>query len=313
MLTQLWTGLGGRLSDRVYGTLLSPALVFWTAGACAWLYAHVALDHWFAEIRRYTAWLTGVPGAVQFILVLGLLAVLIVSAAAVDAVVLPVLRLLEGYWPGLLRPFRRLLVRRVTRRHDRLAARWRELRSCPEELLNTEEIAELVRLDRRLHRIPVLPRQHMPTRLGNVLRSAESRPVRKYGLDSVACWPHLWMLLPDTTRNEIGTARARLDRAASGVVWGALLLVWTVWTWWAPPVAAIEVVICYLAAVRAATRYADLVEAAWDLHRRGLYTMLRWPLPETPAAEYEAGRAVTSYLLRGARGQTPVFTTNSPD
>jgi hypothetical protein len=307
VLTQLWTGLGGKLSERVLGALLSPALAFWTAGAVAWLYA-TAPARWLDEIRSRTENLTGAPGAVQLAIVLGLLAVLMVTSRAVDALALPVLRLLEGYWPRPLGPLRRALVGRTTTRRDRLTTRWRVLRSRPEEELNADEGAELVRLDRRLRRIPLLPRQHMPTRLGNVLRSAESRPVRKYGLDSVVCWPHLWLLLPDTTRGEIGAARNQLDRAASGVVWGALLLGWTIWTWWAPLAAATVAVLCYLATVRAATRYADLVEAAWDLHRNELYTTLRWPLPDTPAAEYEAGRALTSYLLRGARGQTPSFT-----
>jgi hypothetical protein len=310
MLTQLWTGLSSKLSDRVLAALLSPALAFWTAAGCAWLYAHTEPTDWFGEIRRHTAWLTGLPGAAQLLLVLGLLAVFLVSAQIVDALVLPTLRLLEGYWPSLLGPIRRLLVARVTRRHDRLAARWRALRSRPEDELDNDERAELVRIDRRLRRVPLIPQQRMPTRLGNVLRSAESRPVRKYGLDAAVCWPQLWLLLPEDTRAEIGAARRRLDRAAAGVVWGALLLVWTVWTWWAPAAAAIVVTVCYLATLRAATGYADLVEAAWDLHRSALYGALRWPLPATPAAEYDAGRAVTAYLLRGARGQTPVFTAN---
>jgi hypothetical protein len=313
MLTQLWTGLGSKLSERVLGALLSPALAFWTAGACAWLYAHVTLARWAAEIRKHTVWLIGMPAAIQLVVVLGLLALLIVTAQAVKALTLPVLRLLEGYWPRLLRPIRGRLVRRVKQRRDRQAARWRQLQARGEERLGAEELAELIRLDRRLRRIPLLPRQQMPTRLGNILRSAESRPVRKYGLDSVVCWPHLWLLLPETTRSEIGAARVQLDLAASGVVWGALLLIWTPWTWWAPPVAAIVMVVCYVATARAAMRYADLVEAAWDLNRGELYNTLRWPLPETPAAEYEAGRAVTSYLLRGARGQTPFFASSKRD
>jgi hypothetical protein len=89
--------------------------------------------------------------------VLGLLAVLVVSAQLVNALTLPALRLLEGYWPSPLGPIRRLLVGRVTRRRERLAARWRELRSRPEDQLGVDELAELVRIDRQLRRIPLLP------------------------------------------------------------------------------------------------------------------------------------------------------------
>jgi hypothetical protein len=311
MLTSLWTGLGGKLSDRVLAAILSPALAFWTVGGCAWLYAHVKPADWAAETHRRSAWLAGLPGSAQLLLVLGLLAVLFVSARLVDALILPTLRALEGYWPRSLGRIRRVLVGRTTRRYERLATRWRALRSRPEEQLDAAERTELVNIDRKLHRIPLLPDQRMPTRLGNILRSAESRPVRKYGLDAAICWPQLWLLLPEGTHGEIGAARNQLDRAASGVVWGTLLLVWTMWTAWAPAAAAIVVIVCYLATVRAAAGYADLVEAAWDVHRSALYEALRWPLPDTPAAEYEAGRAITAYLRRGSRGQTPTFTSAS--
>lgn len=309
MLTNLWTGLGGKLSERVVLALLSPATAFWAAGACAALFAHVPLSHWLLEIRRTTRGLTGAPSAVQLLVVLGLLALLFLSGRIVELFVVPVTRLLEGYWPRALSPVRRRLVRRLSRRRDLAARRWRELRLLPEESLGAEERAELIRLDRLLRRVPLQEQQRMPTRLGNVLRAGESRPVRKYGLDAVVCWCHLWLLLPDSVRAELGSARARLDRCVAGVIWGGLLLVWGGWTLWAIPGAVVVTAASYAAAVRAAVSYSDLVEAAWDLHRQALYASLRWPLPPHPESEYRAGRELTAYLLRGSRSTSPAFTS----
>jgi hypothetical protein len=54
--------------------------------------------------------------------------------------------------------------------------------------------------------------------------------------------------------------------------------------------------------------FADLVEAAFDLHRLELYRQLRWPLPANPADEREAGTQLTEYLVRGLSKPSPTFT-----
>lgn len=59
--------------------------------------------------------------------------------------------------------------------------------------------------------MPAHANRLMPTRLGNVLRAAESGVEDKYGIDPVPCWPALWLVLPDETRTEVTAARASLD------------------------------------------------------------------------------------------------------
>ena len=54
--------------------------------------------------------------------------------------------------------------------------------------------------------------------------------------------------------------------------------------------------------------YADLVEYAFDVHRRMLYEALRWPTPKDPASEWQAGQEVTQYLWRGSDQSYPIFT-----
>jgi hypothetical protein len=148
----------------------------------------------------------------------------------------------------------------------------------------------------------------MPTALGNILRSGELRPERRYGLDPVVAWPRLWLLLPDTTRTEIAGSRGQLDAAGRGVLWVLFTAVWSVFVWWIAPVAVLVAIILYRSAVLPSAQvYADLVEAAFDLHRPALYQALRLQPPTRPADEPNAGRQLTTYLWEGYAPETMKF------
>ncbi|MGW2183580.1 hypothetical protein ACWCXX_37285 [Streptomyces sp. NPDC001732] len=112
----------------------------------------------------------------------------------------------------------------------------------------------------------------MPTRIGNTLRAVETRPVDKYGLDVVSVWPHLWLLLPDTARKEIATARVSLDASVAASIWGVLFVLFAPLTLWAVPAGLGVAVVAVVAWVPSrAEVYADLLEAGFDLYRRTLY------------------------------------------
>lgn len=151
----------------------------------------------------------------------------------------------------------------------------------------------------QLYLLPVEDR--LPTQLGNILRGYERRPTQKYGLDMLVCWPHLWMLLSENVQKDLSDARQNLDDAIQIWLWGALLLVWIYWTWWALPVAVILMLVAYSWALQAARTYGKLLETAFDLYRPLLYRALRFPLPEDPKTEVEAGQNLTAYLLRGMK------------
>ncbi len=179
---------------------------------------------------------------------------------------------------------------------------------------------ELATLDWRQHHLP-LPDQLMPTRLGNILRAAEQRPLEKYGLDAIICWSRLWLLLPDAVKQELQTARADLNTAARVWLWSMLFMGWGVWAvgsialgltsglWpiplglilglWPIPVGLTSAFFAYRWAIAAATLYGDLIDATFDLYRRLLYDSLRWSLPPDPDEERRVGRELTEYLWRG--------------
>ena len=52
----------------------------------------------------------------------------------------------------------------------------------------------------------------MPTRLGNILRAAESYPHDRYGADAVLTWPRLFPLLPDRLTASLTAARAEIEQ-----------------------------------------------------------------------------------------------------
>ncbi|MEV0903111.1 hypothetical protein [Actinoplanes sp. NPDC049802] len=327
MMDAIGEAVAGHVVERAL-TRIGPALVFWTGGALAWLSANGGWD----RLLALGADAAELPALAVLALVALVLAGAYASTALVTLLTRPALRLLEGYWP---RPLRRPLVNRRLKRRAALTEQWRSLAKRIEEpppaTAGTEPAsaettaagtttaeaaaaevararADFARCEDRLRRLPS-PRWMMPTRIGNMLRAAETRPFEKYGLDTVAVWPHLWMVLPEPARLDIGAARTALNRATAVAVWSLAFVAFTGWSAWALPIGlALTAWAVLLWIPHHAARYADLLEAAFDMHRTLLYTRLRWPLPGNPDAERDAGAALTNYLVRGLAGNQPTFT-----
>jgi hypothetical protein len=302
--------VGGKLADR-WAAVSVPALVFWLGGLLAWVIGHGGIH----ALKAPTSWLAKQPGPTQIAIVLTALLGVAASGVVVARLTLPVLRLLEGYWPHFLNAARRPLVDRSRRQAESIE---REFQAVAGPVLTgnppptPEQQASYTSLTQRWRRLPG-PGRYLPTRLGNTLRAAESRPVDKYGLDAVALWPHLWLLLPADTRTELGAARGSLDMAVDTLIWAVLFVAFTPLTPWAAAAGLAVAAAAYLLWIPdRAEVYADLVEAAFDLHRWALYRQLRWPLPVNPQDEHAKGRQLTAYLQRGASGTSPTFTTGQP-
>lgn len=308
-------GVSGKLAERWVATLLTPAFCFWAGGFYAW----VQRCGW----ASFKAQLGLLSTAYQIAVLVVSLLVVSVSAFVIRHFDLSILRLLEGYWPRCLKPLmwlRRRLIKRQKKHipeQEHLQDLIRQIEapvaiSERMEEQKREQIEEKALLEYQRHRFPS-PEYLMPTTLGNILRASERRPVQKYGLDAVVCWPHLWLLLPEQVRSDIQDARANLNTAARIWFWGILFaLVWTPLALWALPIGLVTAWFAYRWSLMAARIYGDLVEAAFDLYRTQLYTALRWPLPTKSEEEKEQGERLTEYLWRGP--VRPVtFHVNSPD
>jgi hypothetical protein len=296
VIAGFWSGLTGKLAERWAAMLLSPAFAFWALGLGAWLISRPDA----AARERLVDGFTGLPGPAQIsVLVLALL-VVASSSILVERLALPTLRMLEGYWPRPLRSVARALVRRKRARREALERRWNELYVRHAEGASTaDEESELIDLELRLAEYPARPEQVMATRLGNILRASESGIVAKYGIDPVRCWPALWLVLPETTQNTVGAARASLDTAATWCMWAALLAVWTIFTPWALAVAGFAVWPAWANLRATAARYGELIDATFAVHRGLLYDGVGQPRPADAAGEQESGQALTSALWRG--------------
>ncbi len=179
-----------------------------------------------------------------------------------------------------------------------------------ERTLSLHEEHEYVRLDEQLELM--IPRQNLlPTNFGNLLRAAEQAPSRKYGLNTFVCWPRLWLVMPDSTKEAIAQARANLNSAAACVLGSVLLIVWSLAIWWMPAVALVLTFLSYRSMSGLGFTYGEFVVAAFDVHRWDLYEKLRWPNPRDAEEELTNGLQLTQFLLRGWEVDDaflPVFT-----
>ena len=301
MITKFIEELGGKLGEKWMATVLTPAFVFFAGGLGAWV--------WHSGLATSLAWITRQSQITQVVLAVGGLLIVIASGLIVRQFDFLVIRFLEGYWPRWIWPLR--LIRNLllswqnfwlSRADHRLSA----LEAKGFESLNAAEREEYASLDWQMMHAPASTGQRMPTRLGNILRAAELRPADKYGLDTLICWPRLWMILPENVRKDLIDARDTLDTGAQVFLWSLLFLIWTVWTWWAL-VSLLTTFLAYRWILNGAEIYGSLLEAAFDLYRTSLYKSLRWPLPKNPAEEKILGKQLTAYLWRGSDKMFPSF------
>ncbi|XZF60813.1 MAG: hypothetical protein ACSI46_17150 [Gloeotrichia echinulata DVL01] len=279
-----------KFAEQLDATLLTPAFVFWAGGIAAGLQRF----GW----KGISAWLKQQPEPLQIALLIGSFCVIAASAFVVQRFDFPVLRCLEGYWCPCLRPLRPYFIARQAKRSRRIDNDWQKLARIDPAELTREQRDKFVQLDWKQNHLP-LTDELMPTRLGNILHAAEQRPLEKYGLDAIICWSRLWFLLPDGVKTDLQTARADLNTAVRFWLWSVLFIVWTIWAWWAILLGIISAIFAYYWAIKVATTYGNLIEAAFDLYRDRLYQSLRWQLPADPNEERRVGRDLTKYLWRG--------------
>jgi hypothetical protein len=325
MFGNFWGTVAGKMTDR-WADIVAPALLFWAGGVLAWVFhgsgwSAFTGSGWSRLSDEITTRPNGqsVAVAAKLGVVLGALLIATISVIVVERLTLPVLRLLEGYWPSWLRGLTERRRRAAEKRKRADDDAWQQMQNRTEKQLesptqNAEPTAEerlrMAGLEHRRRHRPILDEELLPTRVGNILRASETRPDHRYGLGAVVIWPRLWLVLPDLAREELTTARGSLDESVAAVIWGLGFMAFTPLAWWAAPagILAAAIAVKWWVPARAEV-FADLVEGAYDLYRSALYQQLRWPLPANPAEEQHTGQELTRYLVRGSDKPKPEFTS----
>jgi hypothetical protein len=222
---------------------------------------------------------------------------------------LPLVRLLEGYWPAAADGLAER--RRTAHRARRAKLEAAQMTSGDADGAEPGGAAERAARDRaawRLRKLYPPDPLVMPTALGNALRTAEDRAGRRYGLDTVAVWPRLYPVLGERVLAIVDDERTQLDVAVRFCV---VLLVAAVvslgllatqgWLLLVPAATFALAWLAYKGSVGAAVAYGEGLETAFDLHRFDLLRALHLPLPADSEQERAQNAQVTAFFFMGTR------------
>lgn len=290
MLNKFWEKAGEELASE-WMKHLAPSFLFLGGALLAWITRY----GW----DRFNSSIKGVDASIGVAILIGGIFLLTLTTSIVQLLTLPVLRVLEGYWPSWLW---RLRVSRTAQINNKVALWESEWNILTDKLgnntLDSKAIERYIFLDSELNNYPVDIKKRMPTKLGNILRAAEEYPNRVYGLEINITWPRLWLTLSDNTQRELSKARRELNEATQLVIWGMLFFIWSIWAFWVLLASIVVISFGYINLITATKSYGQLLRSAYDLNRFGLYDELHWPLPDKPDTEDTHGKALTIYLKR---------------
>ncbi|WP_369263627.1 hypothetical protein [Streptomyces sp. R35] len=300
----LLSELGKKLADRWLSLLVLPGALYLAVASAAQALGHA---HPF-DLSRLSSQITASANAPaaraaggQVVLLLAVLAASAAVGLAAQALGSIAERVyLAADWHTWPSPIRNTINSRVSGRQrswDAAARIWHRQR---------EEAARTLAIGGRrsdhtqrqaAHRAMTQIATERPTRptwSGDRIHAAAVRLERDHQLDLATVWPHLWLILPDSARTEITTARQTLTRATTLFAWALLYLPLTAW-WW--PAATISVALTLTGRIRTRTAidtYALLLEAATRVHAGDLARHLGFTLagPLTP----EMGDKLTRFL-----------------
>ncbi|PKN93326.1 MAG: hypothetical protein CVU44_10570 [Chloroflexi bacterium HGW-Chloroflexi-6] len=289
-MNKFWEKFYEGLAEKWISDLLLPASAFLGIGLLSWI--------WRNGITLFIQKLQAIDTTLGVVIIISMFFGIAVLGWLVQQITQIFLKLCEGYWPQSLARVSRYLIRKVAKKtqasKDRL-----QILAQKFDNLSSDELAEYNKLDNELAITPKLEANLMPSQLGNILKSAEEYPRIRYGLEASIVWPRLWLLLTSDTQKEIISARSAVNEEVRLIIWGILMLIWTIWAWWAVLISTVIVIVSYLSLVGSAKRLGDLIRSVFDLNRFKLYEALHWDFPNDLSKEKSSGAAITQFLYRG--------------
>jgi hypothetical protein len=275
----------GIVTARTMLVAVVPTGTFWLAA-----FALIATQLGWSLVR---GWFDHLDVVHRIIVAAAAAAVVALCAAMLSAVERKVVTLYEGYWN----------------------LRWlRRLKAVAEERQK-----ERRKKDTSANRHRLFPDESsvMPTALGNILRASEAYPNgdKRYRLNGVLWWPRFFLVIPESMRRDLSSARASMTLRLHMSVLSTLFVAFTAlsaaafvitrtpasWLLWsiAALAAAAMARLVYLQALGPALIYADLIRSTFDLYRGDVLNRMGYALPETLEKERVLWLALTKLLSRG--------------
>ena len=239
----------------------------------------------------------------------GGIAFLAFVSIAIGAVIHPsqfaIVQFFEGYW-GNARPAQYLRSRRILCYQHLCKSLAEEQAQLSLRLSGpgvsalddrTPLLSRIAEAERARNYFPLALHNVMPTRLGNVLRRAESQAGSQYSLDALQAVPHLLQIAPAGQIDYVNDQRTQLDLTVrmafmSGLACAtAVLFLWPRHFW--VLIAIIPYVLAYLSyrgAVIAAGHYGSALDTLINLNRFELYKQLHLKLPERTDEERDSNQ-----------------------
>jgi hypothetical protein len=166
----------------------------------------------------------------------------------------------------------------------------------------------------------------LPTKLGNVIRSAELHSYNCYGMDSVFWWPRLWPVLPQHVKNDINDALnpmlALLNFSILIPLFALISLIYTLHQrtellldFWPTlflsfVLLLISVILAwtsYRAAISQAINYGSTIKATIDLYRLNLLNALHQPYPKNITEESKVWDDLLKWIYTKDRISAPEY------
>ncbi|MFF3905013.1 hypothetical protein ACFYZJ_03215 [Streptomyces sp. NPDC001848] len=268
-----------RTPQRFVDRILLPGLLFVVLALAG---RELGQTHWADVHRLYrplTHALTDARG--DRTARLAALAVLIVPLAAASGfAVQAVTRITEvvwsGHWPRPAAPLARALIAVRARRWRRARTRYEE--AAREALARRTPAAAALAALRLAQQFSIARYEpQSATWTGDRMHATQLRVRETYGLDLGIVWSRLWLVLPETARQEVALARERSAAPAWSATWAVCYLFLGIWWWPAVVVAVLLGAYAWHANRTAVDAFADVVEATVDLYGRQLADELGVP------------------------------------
>lgn len=285
-------------------------------------------------------------GVLKTLEIIGFIAIVVFSATVVTSQAGNILRFYEGYWKfplsqklfGIGKAWHQQQLQDLDVK-SRMQKYAQQMQSLGAELSTSQDVNRQQLLQRKQERFKAdiqklqksqfalqeknyreYPPIHeldqvMPTRVGNVLKSAERYPNTRYNIDAVLIWSRLYHSFPDRFVQIITEARTTLDFAlAISALSGLFSLISGIWLivmkapgwlfllcFWG---GALVAWLAYRSAIGSAAAYAEQVRAAFDLYRHELVKQLHLKPAQTPDEEIKQWREIRELFYGGKASST---------